>query len=62
MRYFLRALTALFILLFCAFSDVSAQNFQLKGYVKNSVTGEPIEGANVYITNLSTGVMTDSTG
>ncbi|MEQ8688457.1 MAG: TonB-dependent receptor [Imperialibacter sp.] len=62
MRYFLRALTALFILLFCAFSDLSAQNFQLKGYVKNSVTGEPIEGANVYITNLSTGVMTDSTG
>ncbi|WP_416866645.1 MAG: TonB-dependent receptor [Imperialibacter sp.] len=62
MRNFLRALPALFILLFCAFFSLSAQNFQFKGYVKNSVTGEPIEGANVYVTNLSTGVITDSTG
>ncbi len=62
MSNFLRAFSALVILLFCAFSSLKAQNFPLKGYVKNSVTGQPIEGANIYVTDLGTGVMTDSAG
>ena len=39
-----------------------AQNFPLQGFVKNSVTGEPIEGANVFIQAVGAGITTDSTG
>jgi ferric enterobactin receptor len=39
-----------------------AQNFPFSGTVKNSVSGAPLEGVNVYVTNLSTGVVTESSG
>lgn len=50
------------LLVFSGSNDTSAQNFPLKGYVKNSVTGEPIEGANVFIQGLNLGETTDSVG
>ena len=39
-----------------------SQNTPLRGHVKNSVTGEPIEGVNVFAPNLQLGVITDSAG
>jgi len=62
MKNTLRVAIALVMLIFCSTSFVIAQNFPLQGFVKNSVTGVPIEGANVYIKALATGVTTDSTG
>ncbi len=63
MRNTYRAFAALplVFLLMSPFTSI-AQNFPLKGTVKNSVTGEPIEGVNVFIKDLNVGVTTDSAG
>lgn len=55
------AVLPLVFLLMSPFTSL-AQNFPLKGYVKNSLTGEPIEGANVFIQGLNLGATTDSVG
>lgn len=62
MRKFLRTAPVLVLSLIGFIFQLKAQNFPLQGYITNSVTGEPIEGANVYIPNLGAGVTTDSTG
>jgi len=62
MKPFFKLLVALTALFFGSWNHLNAQNFPISGVVKNSVTGKPIEGVNVYVTNLLTGVTTDSVG
>lgn len=38
------------------------QTLKLEGHIRNSTSGEAIQGANVFVKNLNVGVTTDSTG